>query len=219
VPTFSMLKKIRNTWAAFSASDKVSVAALAVSLVAIGIGIHDSRLTREHERLSVVPKLSIKFVDGSDSDITGILLENDGLGPARVLNVRLSVDGRYVGENTESDKWNDVFNELHTPHPHVRYLSSMTDWLIPAGKSVPLLWQRNNELTDSARAFLQDAKNRLEVSSCFCSLYNECWSVVAPGQQDEPCESPLARYLLLNKGPLADALKGHRRVIEPWSVH
>ena len=31
MPTFSMLKKIRNTWAAFSASDKVSVAALAVS--------------------------------------------------------------------------------------------------------------------------------------------------------------------------------------------
>ena len=161
-------------------------------------------------------------MDGSDGDITGFVLENQGLGPAHVLNVRLSVGNKFVTENTSGDEWQKVFKELGSPAPDVHYMSAMTDWFIPAGgKPVPLLWQRNNEHTDSGVTFLRNAEKRLWVSSCYCSLYNECWSVVTPGQQDEPCESPLARYFLLNKGPIADELrrKGIRRVTEPWSVH
>jgi hypothetical protein len=214
-----LYKRITPIWAKLHASDRISAAALVVSLVAIGLGIQESRLTREHERLSVVPKLDTKFVDGSDGEITGIVLENKGLGPAHVLNVRLSTGGKFVAEIYDDNQWKIVFNELGSPHPDVRTFSAMTDWFIPAGGSIPLLWQRNKERTESGVAFLRNAKERLLISSCFCSLYDECWSLVAPGQDDEPCESPLARYFLLNKGPIAEQLKGKRRVIEPWSVH
>jgi hypothetical protein len=91
----SLFQWVRNRWTIVGTSDKISSAALLVSLFAISLAIQESHRTREHERLSVVPKLVVRFVDGSDGDITGIILDNQGLGPARILNVRLS-----IGENS-----------------------------------------------------------------------------------------------------------------------
>jgi hypothetical protein len=210
---------IKNFWAKFKPSDRISAAALVVSLVAIGLGIHESYLTREHERLSVVPKLDTKFVDGSDGEITGIVLENKGLGPAHVLNVRLSTGSKFVADIYGDDQWQTVFNELGSPPPNVHTFSTRTDFFIAAGGSLPLLWLRNKEGTESGVTFLRNVKERLMISSCFCSLYDECWRLAAPGQNDEPCDSLLARYFLLNEGLLAEQLKGRPRVIEPRSVH
>ena len=203
--------------AALIATFVVSVAAVIVSLVGLYIGIQESRRTREHERLSVVPKLASQFVNGSDSDITGIVLKNDGLGPAHVLTVRLSTVNKVIGDIYGDDQWRTLFTEVGAPPPKIHTFSAMTDFYIPAGGTTPLLWLRNNERTDAGMKFLTDVEAHVMISSCFCSLYDECWRLAAPAQKDEPCDL-LASYYLSNKGALAEQLKGKPRVIEPRSV-
>ena len=178
-----LLQWVKQAWATLGKSDRisagaliVSAAALIVSLVAIWLGVQESRRSREHDRLSVVPMLDTKFMNGGDGEVTGIVLENQGLGPAHVLNVRLSTGSMPAADIYGDEQWQTAFKELGSPPPdmHIHNFITRTDFFIPAGKSIPLLWQRNSERTDSGVAYLMKAEQHVMISSCFCSLYDEC---------------------------------------------
>jgi hypothetical protein len=211
-------------WSELTSSDKISFLALIVSVGALAFGIAGSREDQRHRKLSVIPKIALSFADGSDDKITGIHLVNSGLGPARILNVQLYVKRRFVSEAYDDDQWRKALAEVNVAiekpsgkEQHVRFKSFMSDVYLQAGQSLPLLFQRTDELTPETIAFLREAVNALQFGVCFCSLYDDdCWSYVSPGLDGEPCESPLARFHLLRKGPLAEELKGKRRSIERW---
>lgn len=213
------------TWSTLTASDKISLLAFIVSLFALGLTVVSAYQEREHRRLSVTPKLNVDFVEGSDEKVTGIVLSNPGLGPARVLNLQAFVNGKFVAEAYDDEQWQRIITALAQTAPRalrqtsIRFKAFTSDIYLPPGQTIYLLFQRNSELTADSLEFLHQAKAHLQIGICFCSLYEQCWSYVSPGLQQQPCESPLARYHLLHKGPLADKLKDVRRSIEPWSPH
>lgn len=207
-----------STWSFLTASDKIGFFALIVSAAAIGFGINNSIEERAHRKLSVIPKIDFAFVDGSNESVTGIVINNTGLGPARIMNLELYVDNELVAEAYNDEQWKKTIKLISDSSQNVRFHSAMSDFYLLPGKSSPLLFQPNDKLTPETLAFLRVAASKLKFGICFCSLYNQCWSVVSPGLQKEPCESEYVQYRLLNKGPIAEALKG-RRSIEPWEPH
>ena len=206
-------------------TDKITGLAFLVSLLAIGLALMSSSQEIQYRKLSVVPMIKVSYVDGSDKEKTGIFLDSVGLGPARVINIQLFVDGKFIAEAYDDNQWINVLQKLSHTKPKLtlksplKFTSFSSDFYLPTGESIPLLYQQNEQLTDESLAFIRNAKKHLAFGICFCSLYLECWQLVSPGLKANSCDSPLARYLLLNKGPIATQLKSIPRVIEPWSPH
>ena len=77
-------------------SNITSAVALAVSVFALAIGAWQTRLMQTQARASVWPYLSIGYTYSSDTDENAFIwrVDNNGVGPARVERVSLSLDGR-----------------------------------------------------------------------------------------------------------------------------
>lgn len=206
----------------FKRADQIAVFALLVSAIAAGVAYTASKRDMEFRRLSTLPKLALSFVDGSDPERTGFVLRNTGLGPARVLNVQVFVRNKFIAEIYDDKQWRLVLDELKRVRPTaqsstpLQFTSFMSDFYIPAGESVPLFYQKNDALTVSSKQFLQNASDDLAFSACVCSVYDECWQFRSPGLKADPCDSPLAQYFFSGTGPLAEALRGVPRMMEPW---
>lgn len=213
---------MRKFLSSFTRTDQIAVIALLVSAIAVGIAYVSSKRDMEFRKLSTMPKLSLSFVDGSDPERTGIVLRNTGLGPARVLNIQVFVRGKYIAEVYDDKQWKLVLEELKRVRPSaqastpVQFKSFMSDFYMPAGETIPLFFQKNDTLTVTSQQFLRTASEDLAFSACVCSVYDECWTFRSPGLKSTPCDSPLAEYFFSGTGPLADALRGVPRLMEPW---
>ncbi|MDM0046832.1 hypothetical protein QTH91_20235 [Variovorax dokdonensis] len=213
---------MRRFLSTFDRSDQIAALALVVSVAVALIAFVVSERDKEFRRLSTLPALSLSFVDGSDDARTGFILRNTGLGPARVLNVQVFVRNNLVAEIYNDDQWVKVLAELKRVRPSapsstsVRFKSFMSDFYMAPGEVVPLMFQKNSELTESSAQFLRNAANDLAFGVCVCSIYEECWQFRSPGLRANPCDSPLAEYFLGGSGTLADALRNAPRMLEPW---
>ena len=211
-------------WSDLTASDRISFLALAVSVGALTIGVISILEDIRHSRLSVVPKIGMEFSDGSDEDITGIQLENVGLGPAQVVSIQLYLNGQLVADMPRDEEWREIIRRIAgVDRPSglgvLRFKQFHSDFFLPAGEDLPLLFVRTSELTYETLTFLESAGTKLQFGACYCSLYeDDCWSYVSPGLNAQPCESQIAQYLLLDKGPLAEKARelGRRRSTERW---
>lgn len=213
---------MRKFLSAFSNSDVIAAMALLVAIVGAVIAWVASERDAEFRRLSSLPRLALHFVDGSDPEMTGIVLRNNGLGPARVVNLRVYVDGKFVVEMPDDKAWKNVLMEVQRARPNVkldvpiRFASSRGDFDIPAGTARPLFYQKNSELTVSSLPFLRAAGETVQFGVCVCSIYEQCWNFRSPQLKDEPCNA-VAEYLLRNTGPVAKALKDVPRMLTPWT--
>lgn len=202
-------------------SDKIAAIALLVSIAGAVIAWATSERDAEFRRLSSLPRLTLQFVDGSNPEMTGIVLKNTGLGPARIVNLRVYVGGKFVVEMPDDKAWKNVMAEVQRARPDVkldvpiRFSSSYGDFDIPAGESRPLFYQKNSELTVSSLPFLRASGEILQFGICVCSIYEQCWNFRSPQLKEEPCNA-VAEYLLRNTGPVAEALKDVPRMLTPW---
>jgi len=160
--------------------------ALLISLVALSLGAYQARLMNEQTRLmqsqsraSVWPYLSIGYSINDIGEKRGCTweIDNDGVGPARIESVTLSLDGKVLRD------WQEVFHAL------------FGDAQVPAtysqiyGKVLPPNTNRQTtiealHLTDmeQAKAFFR-AQDRFDMTICYCSVYDDCW--IARRQQAE----------------------------------
>ena len=79
------------------ANTVVAVCATVIAVASLGVSVSEARATRKHNRLSVQPLLGLTttFPAGGTA---GLRLSNSGLGPARITNTTLMVDGRSRGD-------------------------------------------------------------------------------------------------------------------------
>jgi hypothetical protein len=110
----------------------VAVAALIVSLSALGVGVYEASLQRSHDRAEVWPHLEVQVFAGPEG--AKIEAENTGLGPAVVESIAVSVDGRpqsnwrgvlatLVGDSTRSYDNSTVFQHSLRPGDRVNLLA------------------------------------------------------------------------------------------------
>lgn len=68
-----------------------------IAAIALGFSIWAGREQRKHNRLSVKPALGYEF------DVTGLRLDNSGLGPARICSAMASVGEQDFDLSSEED--------------------------------------------------------------------------------------------------------------------
>jgi hypothetical protein len=161
-------------------SNLTSGLALSVSIFALAIGAWQTRLMQGQARASVWPFVAIGYTYNSNTDLNGFIwhVDNNGVGPAKVQTVTLSVDGKPM------KRWSDVIAELGVNHRTLNVsTTSLNGDVIPPNlnRETTIEAVRINE-RDVAVLF-KAAIDRFKMDICYCSVYDECW--VAHWQQSK----------------------------------
>lgn len=152
----------------------VGVSAVVIGVCALGVSLYETSLMRTEQRAAVVPLLELSRSyysspsdDGRDSWRLQLLAENVGIGPARVLDFRVTVDG------VPQPSWNTAMQALLGREQDVRYgQSTINGRTVPADRLVTMFQISDTSLIPE----LVGEFDRLDFAACFCSIFDECWT-------------------------------------------
>ena len=154
-----------------SASSLTSALALATSIFALAIGAWQTRLMQGQARASVWPYLSVGYTYSSNTDTDGFIwrIDNNGVGPARVETVALTLDGKPMRN------WDEALDALgFKERPNMSTTSFSGDVIPPNLNRETAIQAIRINRRDVAAAF-KAAVDRFAMDVCYCSVYDECW--------------------------------------------
>jgi len=170
----------------------VGVSAVFIGVCALVVSLYEAKLMREEQRSAVLPILELGrsyFSDPSNGDSKNWRLslhaENVGIGPARIKDFIVTVDGN------PHPTWRSAMRALLGRDVDVSYgQSSINGRTIPAERQVTMF-----DLSDTGfTAEIIDQFERLEFEACYCSVFDECWSTsYTTFGASEPVDSCQAR--------------------------
>lgn len=146
----------------------VSGSATLIALVALATGLYQAKLSRDQANASVWPFL---LQGNSGNNGYARLIQNVGIGPARVMAFEVLMDGRPM------HSWRELNDSLHITLTGrgSRTTTMGAGVVIPANSVVDLI-----ELPDSAdvRVFRGAIakKGKFDTWICYCSIYDKCWA-------------------------------------------
>ena len=142
----------------------ISLSAVVIAATALIFTIYESRTIRKHHRLSVEPRMHVAFF--YTEEWAGFLLDNTGLGPARLEWFTVAVD------REPQPDWLTMFKSLGFDKP------PQFEFVIPASKA----WFQPNFSKPILKVppgpdynRLVKESSRIGVGGCYCSIYEECW--------------------------------------------
>ena len=143
----------------------VAIAALVVSLSALGVGVYEADLQRRHDRAEVWPHLEVElFVDDSGAKL---LAENTGLGPAVVESIEVSFDGKA------QHNWPEILHNLVADSLRSYSNNTVYEHGIRPGDRVTMLGLSRGSLPSP---FWGQMK-RIVVTICYRSVFADRWIV------------------------------------------
>jgi len=147
----------------------IALLAFLVSFAALGLAWRQTHLDYEHRKLSVRPRIYISFdYNNTGPNIgAGWHLRNTGLGPAEIRSFAVVVD-----DITQST-WTTTFKALGLPP--VQYDQMMLhpgDFKIAQEPDTTLVWLRGPAMQQ-----LKAESRRVRIEVCYCSMYEECWTI------------------------------------------
>ncbi len=179
----------------------ISLTAILISSATAFIGLKETQIMKEQQELyksqqevSVWPYLeSSTFINVSKKDSVTIkyLIENKGIGPAIMSDVRYTFDGKpielqEVGEAIEN-KYNEVLIATQT-----EFTTLYDDDVIAAREvhqvtslSIKKKPNSNFDLIN----FLEEMDGLFQITYCYCSVYHKSWCKDSLGNinQSESC--------------------------------
>ena len=157
-----MLKYFK-TW---DADRWISLAAIVIALSALVLSIWQGILTRNHNRISVRPLVTISGAVNENG--SGWKLGNAGLGPAIVKWFKVTVDDKPM------HNWREFAKELDMPDPDTfdfYYWVPSPSTVIYPQEPKNLFWVTPGP----ADRILRKNAKKITIHLCYCSLYGECW--------------------------------------------
>lgn len=173
-----------------SAQDLASYAALVVATVALYVGWDQAQIGRNQQHADVYPVIVTKsqyivksLPDGRSVRHLSFVIANAGVGPAFVES------GDWRIANRQIDKVSDI-QQLFPDglQPIDQYQGQYSGFILAPGEQ-DVIWEvafpndaQSNPLINE---FLQDFW-QMEMSICYCSLYERCWEARYDPSQVRP---------------------------------
>jgi len=178
----------------------ISLSALVVSGVSIGVAIHHGKIMEQLVAANSVPYLEIgsaNAVPDASGDFFPALrmdLRNVGVGPADVRNVRVLVEGRSVAN---FQQWmGQCCTDPAEAQSHRSTLSAVLNQtsrhFIPAGEDAMLFMVRRTDANVAAWQAADGVRQRTTVEACYCSVFDECWIVRSDEEDREEVDACVA---------------------------
>jgi len=150
----------------------VGISAVIIGLCALGVSMYETGLMREEQRAAVMPILELgRSYNVSKSDPSknrfALLVQNVGIGPARVLDFSVTVDGQ------PQPTWDAAMRALTGSDQRVSHsMSVINGRTIPPDKTVRIFELKDMNFLDE----ILEESGRLEFEACYCSIFDECWT-------------------------------------------
>jgi len=178
-----------------------NIASLIVAVCALFLTVSELRSSRIHNRLSVQPHLQISHT--MRPDVGAIRLENAGVGPGHLRTFELFLDGKPV------TSWNDFVNQIGLQGKGQFQFSVFKSQTWIQNGTAQVLFEVN---TAEQATILNKNINRVNVSVCYCSVYNDCWvaSLHKPWNTEGQCgvEKPFSYRLPKFSASMGSRLNG-----------
>ncbi len=150
-------------------ADAGAACAIIVALCSLGMTIYEARATREHDRVSVWPRIYQTVSDSAHRYIRTVT--NVGVGPAIIRSFEVQVDG--VAKHSWAEVTQAALQVGQQPLPR------MATFYSAFGKGSVLLPGAHLDLltisSDTLSGRLVAVEHRIRSSACYCSVYDECW--------------------------------------------
>ena len=152
----------------------VGVSAVVIGVCALGVSLYETSLMREEQRAAVMPLMELGrsyYLGGSetfnDEWQLSLHAENVGIGPARVMDFRVFIDG------VPKPTWGAAISTLIGRDIAVEYgQSTINGRTVPPDRQITMFELRDTELT----AEIIGEFDRVDFQACFCSVFDECWT-------------------------------------------
>ena len=150
----------------------VALSALLLSLCGLFVAVYEASLMRQSERASVWPYVQVS--PSRSPERIAIWAQNTGVGPARIQKAAL------LHQDEILRSWSALVGELAPGDPIDSYRSMLSGRVLPAEseRETIFMLQRSDDVN---REQLVDdiwtaiVEGQLDVSVCYCSVYDECW--------------------------------------------
>ena len=158
----------RKSW--LSPEMVIGLCALVVSLVAVIVGVYSAYTDRTYARASVWPRVELNFhlSTNEQSSEFGVKMSNSGIGPAIIKTVLMEVGGKYL------KTWKDVLAFIgEFPQDIHLSTSNMANIVLPAEQTTTTFHIKASDKSMSNK--VMDTLRTVNISVCYCSVYDECW--------------------------------------------
>lgn len=164
----------------------VGISAVVIGLCALGVSLYETSLMRSEQRAAVVPILELgRSYNYSKTDPSrnrlSFIAENVGIGPARVIDFRVTVDGEPHAT------WDAAMRTLTGAKDRISYsMSTINGRTIPPERRIEMY----NLLDLEHLEVILDDFERIDFEACYCSVFDECWTTrMTTFGASEPVES------------------------------
>jgi hypothetical protein len=166
----------------------LGLAALFTSIVSLGVAVEHGRDMSKLVQANSLPYVQISKSDlaaDGRTEVTRLTIENQGVGPARIADVRITVDGKPVPDlNTLIDHCcapGFLIRRTDREFAGIRYgevvKSTALDRMVRPGQSIDMIsWPLTATNQGPAQALVREIGRRVQVSICYCSVFDECWT-------------------------------------------
>lgn len=148
----------------------IAVCALLISTLATAASWWQSRVVATQLSSQVWPYVSIASTIGPDG--LEIDVANDGLGPAIVRSVVLSVDAKPYADLSSAVR---ALGGASAPRPQGTFASLEPGSVLRAGATLTFIKIRNLALV----RLLASHTQRVDLRLCYCSILGDCWTRAA----------------------------------------
>jgi hypothetical protein len=156
----------------------VALSAVLIGVCALVVSVVQVRIMRQEQHATVWPQLFVS-TNYSQAASIGILIANAGIGPAMVRSFTAEVDGE------EQSSWPGVLNAITGEDRGWNLAMSFVNGrTIPAGEAITTVFAADAALADRIAQAVSDG--RLDLSVCYCSVYERCWMTRLQGDVRDP---------------------------------
>lgn len=165
----------------FGPGGVLSIIAIVISLSALGVSVFEVTSLKDQQKASVWPYLEVSTsYSGEGFEVT---VSNKGIGPALLGDITLTHKGEDITSTDELDALivETIGEDRAFSYDTYRARNASNSVLAPGYKIVlfGVPW------TPDTRAFIEVVGQSTTAKGCYCSVYDDCWTV-GSGKQPEP---------------------------------
>jgi hypothetical protein len=158
--------KSRIAWAEIG-----SAVAVLISVISIFLSFYQAKIAEKQAHAAVWPYVSIDYDVNDQGARSGFIwtVENNGLGPALIQSVIVSVDGK------PQRSWDEVCKALGITRTFSSTMSEVSGRVLPPDTGRETTIDAIHVMSPAEAKIFYEGRKRLAMEICYCSVYEECW--------------------------------------------
>jgi hypothetical protein len=147
----------------------LSVVGIAVAVIALYAALTESAAVRQHTAAAVWPFVQVMIEDYDKGDAAGfsLALTNSGVGPAKMQDVRVTVDGNVTRN------WSELVAIVEGNPEAAISRNFISNRVLRPDETVIIFGTTDAALARELIGAV--SKPRGALTYCYCSIFDECW--------------------------------------------